>query len=116
MALAACADSPEPAAPVGQVQAAVGASQDRLPGWFAQASPEVLALPGTVFADHDEANGRLRFGAPIDAPVADAFEEDGDQPVEPVGTPLARADIVRRVVRPGPAAAPLSVSPTQPRR
>jgi streptogrisin C len=33
-----------------------------LPDWFAQASPEVLDLPGTVFADNDEAHGRLLFG------------------------------------------------------
>jgi hypothetical protein len=47
---------------VGDIQPAAAALQDRLPGWFAQSSPEVLALPGTVFADHDEANNRLRFG------------------------------------------------------
>jgi hypothetical protein len=35
-------------------------SQD-LARWFAQASPEVMSLPLTVFADHDEVNGRLVF-------------------------------------------------------
>lgn len=30
--------------------------------WFERASPAVLALPDAVFADHDEANGRLVFG------------------------------------------------------
>lgn len=75
VALAACADSPEPSAPVGQVQPAVGAIQDRLPGWFAQSSPEVLALPGTVFADHDEANGRLRFGIERNANAANGVRQ-----------------------------------------
>jgi hypothetical protein len=30
--------------------------------WFAQASPEVLAVPGVVFADADEAGNRVRIG------------------------------------------------------
>jgi len=37
-------------------------AQSHLPDWFAQSSPVVLALPGTVFADHDEVNNRLLFG------------------------------------------------------
>jgi hypothetical protein len=60
--LAACADGPEPAGPPAAIQAAPAAVQDRLPAWFAESWPAVLALPGTVFADHDEANGRLVFG------------------------------------------------------
>jgi hypothetical protein len=62
LALAACADSPEPVGLDSDIQAAAAAAQDRLPGWFAASSPVVLALPGTVFADHDEANNVLRFG------------------------------------------------------
>jgi len=56
--LAACAD--EPAGPDAHVRA--DAAQGQLPDWFARSSPVVLALPGTVFADHDEANNRLLFG------------------------------------------------------
>jgi hypothetical protein len=37
-------------------------AQSHLPEWFEKASPEVLDVPGTVFADLDEANGRLLFG------------------------------------------------------
>jgi hypothetical protein len=37
-------------------------SQDELARWFEESSPVVLALPGTVFADHDEDNSRLLFG------------------------------------------------------
>jgi hypothetical protein len=62
VAMAACADLPEPAGPVEEIQTAAAAAQDRLPGWFAESSPAVLALAGTVFADHDEVNNRLRFG------------------------------------------------------
>jgi hypothetical protein len=61
--VAACSDTPQPVAPSVKVQAAMSAeAQSHLPQWFEQASPAVLALPGTVFADNDEANGRLLFG------------------------------------------------------
>ena len=58
--VAACADG-GPTAPSPDVDLAVR-GQDRLAAWFAQASPQVLALPGAVFADHDERAGRLVFG------------------------------------------------------
>ncbi|MGQ0714137.1 MAG: hypothetical protein ACT4PJ_10440 [Gemmatimonadaceae bacterium] len=56
----ACADS-GPTAPSPDVQLAPR-GQDRLAAWFTQASPEVLALPGAVFADNDEHSGKLVFG------------------------------------------------------
>ena len=39
----------------------------RLEGWFDQASPEALSVPGAVFADLDEATNRLRIGVSNDA-------------------------------------------------
>lgn len=61
--LAACTDAPKSVAPPSEIQTSMNAvAQSHLPDWFAQASPEVLALPATVFADLDEANGRLLFG------------------------------------------------------
>ena len=58
----ACSEAPEPVAP-HQVQNSMSVeAQSHLPQWFAEASPAVLALPGTVFADNDEANNRLLFG------------------------------------------------------
>ena len=64
----ACQDMPEPTLPADDTGAALGslersphAPQD-LAVWFARSSPEVLALPQTVFADHDEAGNRLVFG------------------------------------------------------
>ena len=59
--LAACQDAP-PVAPPAQTAVGPGVGQDRVAGWFRQASPAVLALGGTVFADHDEVNNRLVFG------------------------------------------------------
>ncbi len=67
-ALAACSDTPDPTEPAAPAGSAAAARQDPLPGWFARSSPEVLALPGTVFADHDEANKRLVFG--VENPAA----------------------------------------------
>ncbi len=61
--LAACTDAPNggltaPANPALSSSVA----QDRLAALFGKASPAVLALGGTVFADNDEAKGRLVFG------------------------------------------------------
>ena len=59
--LAACQDIPSPTSP--DVRAARSQqAQDRLEVLFQKASPEVMALPGTVFADNDEVAGRLVFG------------------------------------------------------
>jgi hypothetical protein len=62
--VAACQDAPPPLAPsVAAPSFEVTAdAQDRVAGWFARAYPEVLALPGTVYADHDEVGSRLVFG------------------------------------------------------
>ena len=62
LALAGCAEAPDPAGPEDPPEAAVGRGQDPLPGWFARVTPEVMALRGTVYADHDEQGGRLVFG------------------------------------------------------
>jgi hypothetical protein len=63
--LAACQDSPTPFAPVSQEPALLARSQqaqERLEALFQATSPEVMAIPGTVFADNDEVAGRLVFG------------------------------------------------------
>jgi hypothetical protein len=63
LVLAACTDAPN-----GGLTAPADASrsssvaQDRLARLFGTASPAVLALGGTVFADNDEVNHRLVFG------------------------------------------------------
>ncbi|HEY6004530.1 MAG TPA: hypothetical protein VIV57_16770 [Anaeromyxobacter sp.] len=60
--MAGCSGAPEEQSTSQDVQAATPNSHALLARWFAQASPEVLALPDTVFAYHDEAAGRLVFG------------------------------------------------------
>src|SRR5688572_10107606 len=61
-ALGACTDASEPAGPSQPLQVSGGAGQDPQAARFAKASPAVLALPGTVFADHDETSNQLVFG------------------------------------------------------
>jgi hypothetical protein len=57
-----CADEPEPLGPAEEAQLTAAGKQAAVARWFAQSWPEVLALPGAVFADHDEINNRLVFG------------------------------------------------------
>jgi hypothetical protein len=61
--LAACTDAPSSGI-TGPTDPALssGVSQDRRAAHFAKASPAVLALAGTVFADNDEVSNRLVFG------------------------------------------------------
>jgi hypothetical protein len=59
--LAACTDAPNMLAPDSPLESRGNAPQD-VAAWFALSMPEVMALPGTVFADHDEDANRLVFG------------------------------------------------------
>jgi hypothetical protein len=61
-ALVACQDSPIPTEPNAPSMGRSASSQDRLEALFARTSPAVMELAGTVFADNDEAAGRLVFG------------------------------------------------------
>jgi hypothetical protein len=59
----ACQDLPTTlAAPDDALAARSAHAPQDVGAWFARSSPEVLALPGTVFADHDESANRLVFG------------------------------------------------------
>jgi hypothetical protein len=63
--VAACHDGGAPLAPDDPAfNAAANAARPAqdLALWFAQASPDVMALQNTVFADHDTEAGRLVFG------------------------------------------------------
>ncbi|HJR66343.1 MAG TPA: hypothetical protein VJ802_07915 [Gemmatimonadaceae bacterium] len=60
LVVTACADAVAPTAP--DVSLAAQGGKDRLASWFDQASPAVMALPGAVFADHDERANKLVFG------------------------------------------------------
>ncbi len=63
-------------------------------------------------------DGRTRFAELLDPtdPVDPTESHDGRPDPEPLGAPLARAELVRRIARPGPAAAALSVTPAHPVR
>ena len=59
--VAACQDAPDPTSP--QPRAAMAPqAQDRIEAIFQRTSPEVMGLPGTVFADNDERIGKLVIG------------------------------------------------------
>ena len=57
----ACQDAPTPAEPLEPDFARRAAPQE-VASWFRAAAPEVLELPQTVFADHDESSNQLVFG------------------------------------------------------
>jgi hypothetical protein len=57
-----CAGAPEQDASSTDVQAVAIHSPAQVAQWFQQASPEVLALPSTVLAYHDEAANRIVIG------------------------------------------------------
>jgi hypothetical protein len=61
LSLAACQDAPAPLGPQAEPRMSQAAGQE-LSAWFASASPEVMALPQTVFASVDERAGVLVFG------------------------------------------------------
>src|SRR5688572_27204023 len=61
--LAACADTPTSVEPPGSVALSRGGvASDRLSELFERASPAVMAIGGTVFADNDESIGKMVFG------------------------------------------------------
>jgi hypothetical protein len=62
VAAAACTDTPAPTSPALSPSVARGAAGDRLAELFAAHSPAIMAMAGTVFADHDEVAGKLVFG------------------------------------------------------
>jgi hypothetical protein len=97
--LSACADAASPTGPSPEVNLAVQGGQDRLASWFAQASPAVLAIGGTVFADHDERANKLVFGVENAAAIpgirialtrlgvpASAYDVEVTQPIHQMAT------------------------------
>ena len=60
--LGACVDAPTAVDAPSSAALSRGASADRLADLFSKASPAVMALGGTVFADNDESIGKMVFG------------------------------------------------------
>ena len=66
LAAFACTDSPTPSEPSARDLSPSfersGVAQDRLAALFPETSRDVMSLPGTVYADHNESIGKLVFG------------------------------------------------------
>lgn len=64
--LAACVDSTSPTdltrGEIDALEERSSNAQERLEAVFQRIAPDIMALPGTVFADNDERSGRLVFG------------------------------------------------------
>lgn len=71
---AACTDTPTPNEPsVSGLSTSAErsqAAQDRLAALFPDVSSEIMAMPGTVYADNDEARGKLVFGVESENAIA----------------------------------------------
>jgi len=103
--LAACQDTAGPNEPTPNLAMSPQA-QSRLAALFGAASPEVLALPGTVFADHDESNGRLLFAIEhagarpaVERALARLGVTEGEYAIE-VREPVRQMATLRDVFRP----------------
>jgi hypothetical protein len=59
--LIACTDTPGPVDPEGAYLSGA-ATQEQLAAAFPRVSAQIMSFPGTVFADYDEAIGKLVFG------------------------------------------------------
>jgi hypothetical protein len=70
---AACSDTPNPSDPslrdASPSAERSQVAQDRLAALFPEASREILGMPGTVFADHDEIRGKLVFGVESESAI-----------------------------------------------
>ena len=106
LAVAACADSPNPVQPPSTASLARSAGQDRLAALFSEASPAVMALGGTVFADHDEKANKLVFGVEnanaipgIQRALAALGIQSGDYTVQ-VTAPIKQLATLRDTFRP----------------
>src|SRR5215216_5812890 len=60
--VAACQDGAPTGTPSDPSLARSAQAQDRLEAVFQRISPEVMAIPGTVFSDNDEVAGKLVIG------------------------------------------------------
>src|SRR5688500_885651 len=105
--LAACADTPTSVESPGSVALSRGGvAQDRLSELFERASPAVMAIGGTVFADNDEQIGKMVFGVEnanaipgIERALAAVGASSGDYVVE-VTEPIRNMATLRDKFRP----------------
>lgn len=109
LTLAACSDASRPTAPSMPSSPNPDRSpraQARLESLFQSTSPEVMAIPGTVFADNDEVAGRLVFGVENAAAIigvrnalARLGVDDSDYSIE-MTQPILSMETLRDLRRP----------------
>lgn len=107
--LSACQDASNPTSPVvpQPPQAARSpVAQARLEALFQRTSPEVMALPGTVFADNDEVEGKLVIGVEnvgtigsVRSALARLGVDESDYAIE-LTKPIVMTETLRDRVRP----------------
>ena len=107
--LGACVDAPTAVDAPSSAALSRGASADRLADLFSKASPAVMALGGTVFADNDESIGKLVFGVENANAIAGvtralaAVGASADDYVVEVTEPIRHMATLRDKFRPVPA-------------
>ena len=107
--LGACVDAPTVVEPPSSAALSRGASGDRIADLFAKASPAVMALGGTVFADNDESIGKMVFGVENVNAIAGvtralaAIGASSDEYVVEVTQPVRHMATLRDKFRPVPA-------------
>ena len=105
-AVAACSEGSLPSDPSSPQFDRSPQAQARLAALFDQASSDVLALPGAVYADHDEAVGRLVFGVENAASVTGVRNAlarlgiSGDEAEIRITPPIRQMATLRDVFRP----------------
>src|SRR5215216_1414557 len=107
---AACTDTPTPNEPsvtglsTSAEQSQV--AQDRLAALFRDVSSEIMALPGTVYADNDEARGKLVFGVENESALAGVTRSliarwlSADEFIVQVTAPIRQLSTLRDEFRP----------------
>ena len=107
--LGACVDAPTAVDAPSSAALSRGASGDRVEALFAKASPAVMALGGTVFADNDESIGKMVFGVENANAIAGvqralaAVGASSDDYVVQVTSPVRHMATLRDKFRPVPA-------------
>jgi hypothetical protein len=107
---AACTDTPSPSDPSARDLSASGersqAAQDRLAALFPDVSSEIMAMPGTVYADNDEVQGKLVFGVENENALAGVTRSlvarglSADEFIVQVTAPIRQLSTLRDEFRP----------------
>lgn len=110
IAFTACTDAPTPNEPsVSGLKTSAERSQvaqDRLAALFTDVSSEIMAMPGTVYADNDEARGKLVFGVETESAIPGITRSllarglSADEFLVQVTAPIHQLATLRDVFRP----------------